>query len=122
MAIQDNVETSMLPPSGLSVPARPEQLDPIWLTACLRHAGVLSQSERVRAFEAKLIGQGRGFAGQIVRVALQYEPADVAAPPRVVAKFASQHEATREMLGAFDGYAREVRFYRELAPKIGVGT
>jgi hypothetical protein len=92
------------------------------LSACLRHAGVLGASDRVAGFELERIGQGRGFAGQIARVALRYEPAAANAPATLIAKFASDDARTREMMGSLDGYAREVRFYRELAPELGLGT
>jgi aminoglycoside phosphotransferase (APT) family kinase protein len=122
MASFGNVETSMAPPGGQRVPQRPEELDVAWLTACLRHAGVLEGAQRVAAIEVVRVGQGKGFAGQIARVSLQYDPPDAPAPARLIAKFSSEHAPTREMLGSFDGYAREVRFYRELAAEIGVGT
>lgn len=122
MASIGNVETSMAPPGGQRVPRRPQELDAGWLTSSLRHAGVLSESQRVSAIELATIGQGRGFAGQIARVTLRYEPADAAAPASLIAKFSSEHAPTREMMGTFEGYAREVRFYRELAAEIGIGT
>jgi hypothetical protein len=122
MAIDTNLETSMPSPRGMRVPARPSELNAEWLSACLRHAGVLGANCRVAGFEPERIGQGRGFAGQIARVALRYEPAGVNAPATLIAKFASDHAGTREMMRSIDGYAREVRFYRELAPEIGLGT
>src|SRR5262249_30228604 len=117
-----NLGTSLPPPQGTRVPARPSELNADWLSACLRHAGVLGASDRVASFELEPIGQGRGFAGQIVRVALRYEPAGVDAPATLIAKFATDHAGTQDMMRSLDGYAREVRFYRELAPEIGLGT
>jgi hypothetical protein len=122
MANVSKLETSPSPPQGMRVPARPSELNVEWLSACLRHAGVLGPSDRVAGFELERIGQGRGFAGQIARVAPRYEPAGVNAPASLIAKFASDHAGTREMMRSVDGYAREVRFYRALAPEIGVGT
>jgi ecdysteroid kinase len=116
-----NVETSM-PPGALPVPVRPEELTPDWLTESLRHAGVLSPAGRVIAFDSQRVGQGAGFAGQIARVRLRYAAPEPSAPASLIAKFATEHAPTREMLGSVDGYAREVRFYRELAPEIGIGT
>jgi aminoglycoside/choline kinase family phosphotransferase len=40
----------------------------------------------------------------------------------MIAKFATEHAATRQLLAAFAGYAREVRFYREIASRIGIST
>jgi len=117
-----NIETSLAPPSGERVPSRPDALSAEWLTASLRHAGVLPATARVASFGSERIGEGRGFAGQIARLTLRYEPADSAAPPTMIAKFATEHAATRQLLAAFSGYAREVRFYREIAPRIGICT
>jgi hypothetical protein len=117
-----NLETSQPPAHDMRVPVRPSELKPEWLSACLRQAGVLAASERVAGFELERIGQGRGFAGQIARVTLRYEPAGVNAPATVIAKFASDHAGTQAVIRSVDGYAREVRFYRELASEVGVGT
>jgi hypothetical protein len=122
MAIDTNLNTSLPPPQAMRVPARPSELNAEWLSACLRHAGVLGAGDRVAGFELERIGEGHGFAGQIGRVALRYEPASVNAPPTLIAKFATDHTRTQEMMLSLDGYAREVRFYRELAPEIGLGT
>jgi hypothetical protein len=106
----------------MRAPGRPNEIDAQWLSASLRDAGVLGASDRVAGFELDRIGQEHGFAGQIARLALRYEPAGVNAPATLIAKFASDHAGTQEMMNALDGYAREVRFYRELAPEIGLGT
>jgi thiamine kinase-like enzyme len=116
-----NIETSLAPPAGQRVPANADQLTAEWLTACLRHAGVLAAPARVAALHSERIGQGRGFAGRIARVSLHYDP-DGAGPRTLIAKFASDHAGTRQLLATFNGYAREVRFYRELAPRVGAGV
>jgi hypothetical protein len=122
MAIDTNLETSLPAPQGMRVPARPSELNAEWLSACLRQTLVLGASDRVAGFELERIGQGSGFAGQIARIALRYEPASVNAPATLIAKFATDHTGTQEVMRSLDGYAREVRFYRELAPEIGLGT
>ncbi|HKP63043.1 MAG TPA: oxidoreductase family protein [Polyangiales bacterium] len=122
MANVTNRQTSQSSPQGMRVPARPSELNAEWLGACLRDAGVLGASDRVAGFELDHIGQGRGFGGQIARVVLRYQPGSVTAPATLIAKFAADHAGTREMLRLVDGYAREVRFYRELAPELGMGT
>src|SRR3954466_14109617 len=121
MTTWTNVETSM-PPGAQPVPLRPEELTPDWLTASLRHAGVLSPTGRVVAFESERVGEGAGFAGRIARIDLRYATPEPSAPATLIAKFATEHAATREMIGSIDGYVREVRFYRELAADIGIGT
>jgi len=116
-----NVETSLLPPAGRAVPGRVEELRAEWLTECLRHAQAIAEGARIASFESTRIGEGHGFAGQIARLQLRYEPAD-AGPRTLIAKFVTEHAPTREMISAVDGYVREVRFYRELAPDVGVPT
>jgi hypothetical protein len=117
-----NVETSMSPPAGQAVPARLEQLSVQWLTACLQHAGVLADDARVVSFEAKRIGEGHGFAGQLARLSMRYEPERADGPRTLIGKFATDHVATRAMMATISAYEREVRFYRELAPDVGVST
>ena len=121
----------MPPPAGVSVPRRPDELTSEWLTACLRHSGALSSSERVAEFTARRIGEGHGFAGIILRLELQFaavtDGGDTSAPGaraprRLVAKFATEHGPTRAMLVALEGYAREVRFYRDVATRAGIPT
>ena len=122
MAIGSDLETNLSPQPGMRVPARPSELSVEWLSACLREACVLGAGERVAGFDLERVGEGRGFAGQIARVTLRYEPRSVKAPATLIAKFATEHAGTRETMRWLEGYAREVRFYRELAPEIGLGT
>jgi len=121
MAEWTNVATSMTPPGGEAVPSRPEDLTATWLTASLQHDGSLPSTAHVASFEQEQIGQGRGFAGKIVRITPRYEP-ERAGPATVIGKFSSEHGPTAEMMRAVDGYVREVRFYRELAKSVGVPT
>jgi hypothetical protein len=116
------LENSLPPLQGMRVPARPSELNATWLSACLRHAGVLTASEHVTGFELEHIGEGRGFAGQLARLTLRYEPASLTAPATLIAKFATDNADTQEMMRSLDGYSREVRFYHELASEIGLGT
>jgi hypothetical protein len=116
-----NVVTSMAPPSGQAVPRRPEDFSAAWFTGCLRHADTLPPSARVTRFEQRQIGQGHGFAGTLVRIQLEYEPAH-AGPATLIGKFSTDHGPTAEMMRAVDGYVREVRFYREVAKDVGVPT
>ena len=97
MAIVEKLEDSLPPLQAMSVPARPSELSADWLSACLRAAGVRA---RVAGFELARIGEGRGFAGQLVRVTLRYESAAEHAPPTLIAKFATDHAGTRETLRA----------------------
>jgi hypothetical protein len=117
-----NVQTSLPPPAGHAVPARLSELSAEWLTACLQHAGVLAGDARVASFETTRIGQGRGFAGQLARLVLRYEPEHAHGPRTLIGKFATDHAPTRAMMATISAYEREVRFYRELAADVGIAT
>lgn len=107
--------------SAFVIPTRLEEVDSAWLTATLRAAGVIERSA-IEHFESTRIGDGRGFAGQIARLSLRYDRPERGAPATIVVKVASDHERTVQTVGSIDAYAREVRFYRELAPRIGIST
>jgi hypothetical protein len=98
----------------MTFPQRPHELTPGWLTACLRDAGVLREAS-VTGLDVEEIGVGHGFAGRLFRLRLRYDRAEPGAPPTLIGKFAAEHATTRELMTALDGYAKEVRFYRELA-------
>ncbi len=114
MASPPNVHTSVPPPAGSRVPRTPEELTPAWLTASLRHTCVITDAS-VTGFDAEQIGVGRGFAGRVFRLRLRYDREEAGAPATMIGKFATEHVATLAMMNEVGGYAREVRFYRELA-------
>jgi aminoglycoside phosphotransferase (APT) family kinase protein len=121
MSSAPNLTTSLAPPAGSNVPAGPQALSADFLTACLRHAGAIVHAQ-VLDFESRRVGEAQGFAGHLTRLSLRYDRVEQGAPARLVAKFSSPHDATREMMSAIGGYMREVRVYRELAPRIGIAT
>lgn len=100
---------------------QPDRLSADFLTGCLRSCGALEKA-RVSAFSARSVGEGRGFAGTVVRLGLQYDIAEAGAPASVIAKFSSERAAMREILERFGGDLREVRFYREIAPRLPLST
>lgn len=116
MSAVPNVHTSVPPPAGERVPRAPEELTSAWLTACLRHAGALTNAS-VTGFDAEQIGIGRGFAGRIYRLRLRYDAVEPRAPATMIGKFITAHDTTRAMMHDLGGYFREVRFYREMAGK-----
>ena len=98
------------------VPADPNALTTTWLTAALRQWGGAG-AVNVTDFAMTPLEEGQGFFGQLVRLQLGYAKDDAAefadAPRTVVAKFSSP---TPEMRAhSFASYAREVRFYQQLA-------
>lgn len=99
--------------------SRPEEIDAAWLTAALRESGALP-SGRVRSVERRMIGNGK--MGDNVRYTLAYEDAPPDAPASVVAKLPAAEPTARASSVARGSYRSEVRFYREIAPRISMRT
>jgi thiamine kinase-like enzyme len=89
---------------------RPEELDAGWMSAVLG-------TGPIGALHVTPIGTGQMSESR--RVHIDYAgPAD-GAPTSVVLKTASADETSRATGVGLGAYEREVRFYRELAPRIG---
>jgi len=94
---------------------RPQELTGAWLGAVL-------DSGEIEAIEVERIGTGQMSESRRVRIvyADSGEASDVSERPgSVVIKTASDDEASRSTGVGLGVYEREVRFYRELAPRIG---
>lgn len=107
----------------MKIPAGPQELTPEWLTSALRQGGKAADAS-ITSFKAAALADNMGFYGQLVRLTLQYgadEGKDQSSAPRsLIAKFSS---ATPEMRRrSVDSYAREVGFYKHLAPQTEVPT
>ena len=101
-------------------PGAPEELTADWTTEAMRAVGVLGDGQRVVSTSlGPLTGDGRPMTGELARVALSYDPPG-AGPDTVIAKFASRDRAMKGMVEQFDGYAREIHFYRGLAGRVPV--
>ncbi len=94
---------------------------PAWLTTALAGAGVLAPGARVVSFGAEPIGTGQ--MADTTRFTLTYDGAPSASgpgPATVVGKFASADDQSRGTGLALRAYEIEVRFYREVAGRVGV--
>ena len=89
---------------------------PEWLTDVLTRAGRLSGGASVRAFGTEPIGTGQ--MADTTRFSLTFDR-DGAGPSSVVGKFASADDQSRGTGLALRAYEIEVRFYREVAARIG---
>jgi hypothetical protein len=89
---------------------RPEELTSAWLAEALG-------TGPIAAFEIESIGTGQMSESRRVRI--EYAPGPDAGPASVVLKTASADESSRSAGVGLGVYDREVRFYRELAPRIG---
>lgn len=89
---------------------------PEWLTASLGAAGILEVGARVEGFQTAPIGTGQ--MADTTRFTLAYDQPG-AGPEAVVGKFASANDQSRGTGLALRAYEIEVRFYREVAARIG---
>jgi hypothetical protein len=92
------------------------EVTPEWLTDALTGAGVLGEGARVVSFEPEPIGTGQMADTTRFRLGLD-EPG--AGPASVVGKFASSDDQSRSTGLALRAYEIEVRFYREVAGRVG---
>ena len=100
----------------MDFPRSAEAVTAPWLEAQLRAAGALNEGH-VAAIALQRIGTGQ--MGDSVRFAIDYGlPGE--GPSSVVGKFASRDEGSRHTAAMLGAYLREVRFYREIQPLLGV--
>lgn len=93
---------------------RPHDVTEAWLTAVMRHAGVIDDGAAVVAFEVSQVGTGQ--MGETVRFELEYD--GIPGPGSVVGKFASADERSRSTGLALRAYEVEVRFYQHVASRV----
>jgi hypothetical protein len=84
----------------LEIPAGPQELTPDWLTRALRQCGAVGGAS-VRSFDAKIIGEGAGFMGQLAQVKLTYDKPEPGAPRSLIAKFPAAAPENREVAEFF---------------------
>lgn len=89
---------------------------PEWLTGVLAANGLLPAGVEVASFETAPIGTGQ--MADTTRFSLHYDQPG-AGPASVVGKFASANEQSRATGLALRAYEIEVRFYREVAARVG---
>jgi aminoglycoside phosphotransferase (APT) family kinase protein len=118
-----------MPMSALPLPATPDEITPVWLTAALREGGLLTGAAVSQA-SWEIIGEEQGFTGVVARIQLQYDGAGrgEVAPSSLIAKLpmaqrstpSTYREAQQQSQAAlrrhYERCVREVRFYEEIAP------
>lgn len=105
----------------MHIPDGPDDLSPAWLTSVLRGCGALERARAI-AFDSIDLGPDVGFVAQICRIRLFYDAAEASAPRSLIAKFSSPDGEQRAHGLRLGLYEREVRFYKELAGQIILGT
>jgi hypothetical protein len=97
--------------TAAAFPTSPVEVDSRWLSSVL---GV-----EVAAVEWQPIGTGQ--VGDSARFTLTYDPPG-AGPPTLAGKFAAADPTSRQTAVTHGLYAKEVAFYRELAPRLAIRT
>lgn len=105
-----------------TLPTTPDELTAAWLTAALVRSGEMQAGRQVRDVTHERIAEGVGFIGLNVRVHLEYDAAYGAGPATLIAKFPSPDEGSRAIGNLYGLYEREVRFYGDLAGRVGLST
>ena len=105
------------PRAGVELVRHPDELTAGWLTAVLRDAGAASDGASVVECAPSAIGTGQ--MSDTYRVALEWDGGGETCPASVVVKLASADPTSRSTGIGLGIYEREIRFYREVAPRIG---
>jgi aminoglycoside phosphotransferase (APT) family kinase protein len=93
-----------------------EDIGASWMNDVLRDAGVLRRAT-VRTVDVRAIGQGVGFLSGRARVSIRYDQPEEGAPASVVVKLPASVKAGADFAESTRAYEREIRFYREVAPR-----
>ena len=107
----------------MNIPLDPAAVTCDWLTYALRDSKLLSgdRDEQVVDFDMEVIGEGAGFMGEIVRMNLSLSSADTGSPTSMILKIPTMSK-NRQAGQSMGIYEREIRFYKELQPRINVRT
>ncbi len=98
------------------IPAHAAAVTPEWLTARLRAAGLLPRGVVTHVAWQPI---GTGQVGDSARFTLTYDPPG-AGPATLAGKFPAADPTSRGTAAVFGLYRKEVGFYRELHPHLGV--
>lgn len=104
-------------PVPLPIPTL-DGLDAAWFTEMFRAGGHLTDEQSVVTTAATRIGEGSGMASLLWRFELTYDAPhgqSVGAPSSVIVKLATDDPHRLFIMQTAKFYAREVRFYNELA-------
>ena len=107
--------------ADMSIPAGPGTLTPAWLTWALRSTGTITDAT-VTSCHIEIIGEGKGFTGQVARIGLAYDIDAASAPASLIAKFPPLDPEVRAALNHYRLYEKEFRFYRDVAQDLALRT
>ena len=101
------------------IPLTAADLTPEWLTAMLRRSGTINSAIVVTGATSQQLGNGQ--VGQVLRTELTYSVPD-AGPDSLIVKLPALDEDRRHIAATLGVYDTEVRFYREVAPRVNIAT
>ena len=94
----------------MEIPETPDALTTAWLSSAL--------NRQVSSFQIQHFSEGAGVIGLVTRLLLETEDG----PASIIAKFPSPAPENRAVAATYDMYGREIRFYQEIAPTLGLRT
>lgn len=104
------------------IPRLPQDITAEWLTSALRETHTLTAAS-VQSIEIEPdIAAGKGFMGQLARIAVRYDRPEPGAPASIIAKFPTHGAENRVVADLFRLYETETRFYEELAGEVHLRT
>ena len=106
----------------LKHPDRIEDVTADWMTWALREGGVCREASVTEVEITSICGGGTGYLSGIARVLLEYDREEQEFPRSVVIKLPTVDALGREFADSWNLYEREVRFYREIAPRSPIRT
>jgi len=104
----------------ITLPTDIAELTPAYLTEALRYGGRLTNGS-VATLEAKPLGAGVGFVGQLVHLTLTYDGDSGGLPDVMVAKFPIVDPVAQYLARTFGFYTTEAGCYQQ-ASTIGLGV
>jgi hypothetical protein len=100
------------------VPSTMDEVTARWLEDVLREARSLAPGTSVASLGVEPLGEGVGLLGELARLRPVYSGAAEDLPETMIVKLPSSHEVNRYRGNQFGFYAREIRFYDEIAAKL----
>lgn len=101
------------------IPLTSDRIDPEWLRASV-DPGDAAIFSNLTAIRAERLAEGLGMLADLYRLDLGYAPAAAPGPATLVAKLSSSVPEVQQMARAWGLYERELTFYRDIAPTVGL--